>query len=309
MSAAVIFEEYSAESGGREALRRVSFSVSHGEVAALFGKAGAGKSTIALALCGLQSSQSGVLRVLDRSVGRRSAAVQRGVSVGFQSPSYAPELTAQETLDLQAALWRIPRKKRVGRVAYLAHLLGLEALQRTRARELSYGQRIVLEIARALLPEAPVTALDGLLDTLDPDLRNKLIRHVFEVARGEKRAFLIGTGNSEIAELCDKVILLDAGSVLAQGPPEELRTRVPDEVVVVQSVDNPALRRRISERFRVAVREENGEMRFSLPNGDLAAAEILSEMDAQVSCVKVRPRTLHDVVDSFTEPGPEGGRQ
>ena len=299
MSEAIVFEDFSAELDGREVLSRVGFTVANGEVTAVFGRAGSGKSLIVRALCGLLPGSSGNIRVLGRPVVTSPRGLIRSASVGFQPPSYAPELTVQENLELQAALWRIPRRKRTGRAAFLIHLLGLERRQHARAGELSHGWKATLEIARALLPETSVVALDSLLDCVDADVRNKLFRHIFDAARKENRSFLITSACSDVAEICDKVILMDEGSVLAAGTPEELRAEAPDEVIVVQTVDNPVLRRRISERFNVVVQEEGGSLRFSAPQGDLLAADIISECDSQVTCVRVRRQALHEIVDAL----------
>ena len=299
MSEAVVFEDFSAELDGREVLSRVSFSVANGEVTAIFGRSGSGKSLVMRALCGLLPGSSGNVRVLGRPVVTLQQGLTRSAIVGFQSPSYAPELTVQENLELQASLWRVPRRKRAGRIAFLVQLLGLESLQRTRAARLSDGWKATMEIARALLPETSVVAVDSLMDCLDPDVRNRLFRHIFDAARKENRSFLIASACSDIAEICDRVVLMDKGSILATGTPEELRAGAPDEVSVVQTVDNPALRRRISERFNVVVQEEGGSLRFSAPQGDILAADILSECDSQVTCVRVRRQTLHEITDAL----------
>ena len=152
MSEAVVFEDFSAELDGREVLSRVSFSVANGEVTAIFGRSGSGKSLVMRALCGLLPGSSGNVRVLGRPVVTLQQGLTRSAIVGFQSPSYAPELTVQENLELQASLWRVPRRKRAGRIAFLVQLLGLESLQRTRAARLSDGWKATMEIARALLP-------------------------------------------------------------------------------------------------------------------------------------------------------------
>ncbi|MDO8589046.1 MAG: ABC transporter ATP-binding protein [Armatimonadota bacterium] len=301
MSEAVVFEDFSAELAGREVLRRVSFAVASGEVAAVFGRTGSGKSCIALALCDRLTGCGGSARILGRDVAVTfKTPVNRPISIGFQSPCYAPELTVQENLELQSVLWRTPRRKRTGRIAFLMQLLGLEPLQRVRAGKLSDGQKRALEIARALLPETPVVVLDSLLDHIDPDIRNKLFRNLFDSANREKSAFLIATRDAEIAELCDRVVLLDSGRALAADSPENLRANAPDEIVVTQTADNPVLRRRIAERFQVVVREENGGLVFSHPNADLVAAELLSELESQVTCVRVRRQSLYEIVDSLS---------
>ncbi|MDO8683719.1 MAG: ABC transporter ATP-binding protein [Armatimonadota bacterium] len=308
MSEAVVFENYSAEMKGREVLRRASFTVVPGEVAAVFGRPGSGKSCIARTLCGLLKGSAGSVRVLERDVASIASSSTRSVSVGLQTPSFAPDLTVHENLEHQAVLWKIPRRKRTGRIAFLTQVLDLEPVLRTRAGWLSEGQRQILEIGRALLPETPVIVLDSLLDHIDPKTRNTIIRHIFETARKNHTAFLITTTSAEVAELCDKIIILEEGRTLAADTPEDIRATAHDEIVVVQTVDNPLLKKRISERFKVVVREEGGDLKFSLPQGDIAAAELLSELDSQVSCVRVRRQTLYDIAEELAAPEEEWKR-
>jgi ABC-2 type transport system ATP-binding protein len=306
---AIVFEDFSAELAGREVLRRVTFRVSSGEVAAVFGRTGSGKTCIANVLCGRLAGSSGSARMLGRDVAVTfKTHLNRPVSVGFQSPSLAPELTVAENLELQASMWRSPRQRRANRIAFLRQLLALERLRHVRAGKLSHGEKCALEIAKALLPEAHIIVIDSLLDRVDPHLRNKVFRDMFETARKEGSAFLVTTNDPEVAELCDKIILLESGRALAADSPENLRAEAPDEMMLVQTADNPVLRRRISERFQVVVRDESGGLVFSVPNGDLAAAEILSELESQVACVRVRRQSLYEIIDSLAASMDQGRR-
>jgi ABC-type multidrug transport system ATPase subunit len=307
MSDAIVFEDFSAELAGREVLRRASFCVSAGEVAAVFGRTGSGKSCIANALCGRLAGTAGSARMLGREVAVTfKAHLNRPVSVGFQSPSFAPELTVQENLELQASIWRYPRRKRTNRIIAVRQLLALETLQDVRAGKLSQGEKSALEIARALLPEAQIVVIDSLFDHVDPQLRNKVFRDMFETARTQSAAFLVMTNDPGVAELCDKIILMDSGRTLAADTSENIQAGAPDETLLVQTIDDPTLRRRIAERFQVVVREESGGLVFSVPKGDLAAAEILSELESQVSCVRVRRQSLYEIIDSLSASQNEG---
>lgn len=299
MIESIAFEDVSAELAGQDVLRRVSFAVAPGEIAAVFGGAGSGKSSLLHVLCGLLAPSSGVVRVLDRPVTSLYKRVSRAVSLGMQSPCFAPELSVQENLELQAALWGVPWRKRINRVAFVSRLLGLDTLQRIRASRLSDGQKKALEIARALIPDATVVALDSLVDYLDPNVRGPLFRYFFETARKDLTTFLISTSSPDVAEMCDRVVMLRAGQAVGVATPEEIHSNAPDSVVVVRTADNPLLRRKISERFQVVVREDNDGLRFSLPNGDQAAAEILSSSDSQVACIRVRRQNLFEILDSL----------
>jgi ABC-type multidrug transport system ATPase subunit len=186
----------------------VSFSVASGSVTALVGPNGSGKTTLLRVVAGLMRPTAGSLSV--------GVDVDRPIGYLPQNPDFRPVFTVRETLEFYADLLSADVD-----VDAAIENVGLTAAADRRVDALSGGMRRLLGIAQATLGDPPVVLLDEPTGDLDP----RMTEYIFEVIDGLSgggTAILLATHNVTGAERADDVLLLDRGSIVAEGPPDEL---------------------------------------------------------------------------------------
>ncbi len=221
--------------GARPAVVDLSFTVAPGECLGLLGPNGAGKSTTIKMLLGLALPSAGTLSVLGIPMTPRSAgAIKARLGVVQQDDSLDPDLTVEMNLLVYASYFGIGRSEAARRAAALIAAAELDDYRHAPIRTLSGGMRRRLMLGRALINEPALLVLDEPTTGLDPQAR----RLVWERIRARKRAgttILLTTHYMEEAtQLCDRLIIVDHGRILAEGrAPELITERVGSEVVEV----------------------------------------------------------------------------
>jgi ABC-2 type transport system ATP-binding protein len=205
------------------ALAGVSFHVRPGEVLGLLGPNGAGKTTTLHVLLGVVRPSAGAVRLFghDPHDGTKRALAR----VGFASPEALMDwrLTIEENLRVYAALYGVGRDA----IARAIVTLGLGNLARSRFGDLSLGQQTRAGLARALLHEPDLLILDEPTSSLDPDIAEKT-RRTLEAIRRERGLTILYTSHNmaEVEQMCDRVVFLHHGRVVAEGSPLEVSRRI-----------------------------------------------------------------------------------
>jgi len=237
--------------GARLALDGATLSVARGEIFALLGPNGGGKTTLFRILATLLRATSGTFRVdgLDPAVDVR--AVRRKLGVVFQAPGLDRKLTVKENLALQGALLSLPGAVLSVRISELLRTFRLEDRAGDLVETLSGGLARRVEIAKALLAAPPVLLLDEPSTGLDPGARRDLTALLAELAKGGT-AVLLTTHLFDEADAAHRIGILDRGRLVALGAPAALKAEVGGDVVTVEAReegDAPALAGEIEARF------------------------------------------------------------
>jgi ABC-2 type transport system ATP-binding protein len=237
--------------GARLALDGATLSVARGEIFALLGPNGGGKTTLFRILATLLRATSGTFRIdgLDPAVDVR--AVRRRLGVVFQSPGLDRKLTVKENLALQGALLNMSGPLLSSRIDSLLGTFSIRDRAGDLVETLSGGLARRVEIAKALLAAPPVLLLDEPSTGLDPGARRDLTTLLAELARGGT-AVLLTTHLFDEADAAHRIGILDRGRLVALGAPAALKAEVGGDVVTVEAREDggaPALAREISERF------------------------------------------------------------
>jgi ABC-2 type transport system ATP-binding protein len=205
------------------ALDGISFELRSGEVLGLLGPNGAGKTTTLHILLGLVRPTAGCVRLFGRDPhDGTKAALER---VAFASPEALMDwrLTVEENLRVYAAIYGAPRIA----VARAIDALELREQARVRFGDLSLGQQTRAGLARALLNDPDLLVLVEPTSSLDPDIADKTRRFLLDVRRARGLSILYTSHNmAEIEEVCDRVLFLHRGRVVAEGTPLEVSRRV-----------------------------------------------------------------------------------
>jgi ABC-2 type transport system ATP-binding protein len=221
--------------GSTEALHGVELTVAAGEIVGLVGANGAGKTTLVETLATLLLPTAGSAAICGFDVAADAKRVRERIGYApANAHSFYPRLTAAANLRFFAVAAGLPRAEAGRRVAAVAQLVGLDGCGDVRFDRCSEGMMARLSIARALLTDAPVLLLDEPTRSLDPLCQAEIRRFLRVTAAGALgKAVLLVTHNlAEAASVCDRVVILDRGRIVAAAPPAELAARGGIETVL-----------------------------------------------------------------------------
>lgn len=213
--------------GGLQALRTVSLAIEPGALVALLGPNGAGKTTLFDIVSGLARPTSGTVRLdgadLARLPPHRIAAL--GVGRTFQIARLFPDLAVLDNVLVGVTFGRAGRRGRATarrQAERLLAVVGLRDKAATHARALSLGEQKRLELACALGPEPRLLLLDELASGLPPRGREEVVRFYGRLRERGLTVFAIEHSFGVLTELADRVLVLDQGELVADGPSREV---------------------------------------------------------------------------------------
>jgi len=260
-----------------EALRGISFDVHHGEVVGLLGPNGAGKTTTIKILATLLLPDSGDAFIEGYSVVKEPHKVRECIGVMLTvEKGFYPMLTGKENLEYFGRLYGLKGnylKKRVEEILDLVGLKELGAADRI-YEEYSLGMRARLSLARALLPNPPILLLDEPTLGLDPPSARRIRELVKNLVRKDGKAVLYTTHNMFEAEIiCDRILLIDKGVIIASGTPAELKKLVRGFRAIVLK-----LREEVIANKLIKILNTSGYEKISkIKEGELVNVKILVE--------------------------------
>jgi ABC-2 type transport system ATP-binding protein len=220
--------------GDVQAVRGVSFNVEEGEVFGLLGPNGAGKTSTVEIMEGLRTADSGRVSVCGLDPQKNPRELKHQIGAALQSTSLPDKLRVIEALRLFASFYRRHRSPEE-----LLKRFGLEEKRNTFYNQLSGGQKQRLALAMALVNDPKVLFFDEPTAGLDPQVRRE-IYDIIEELRREKKTIVMTTHYIEEAErLCDRVAIVDHGTVIALGTPRELKERSGDKTRLEVRLSRP----------------------------------------------------------------------
>ncbi len=286
--------------GDRVALDGVSFRVERGELFALLGPNGGGKSTLFRILSTLVRAGGGAARVAGHDVAREPAAVRRRLGVVFQHPSVDALLTVDENLVHHGHLYGLSGRALRTAVDGALARLGLAERRRDRVGSLSGGLMRRVELAKAFLVGADVLLLDEPTTGLDPRARREFLVHLRELRDAGGLTAVLTSHDMDEAERCDRVAVLDRGRLVALGTPDELKAEVGGDVLVVQTAAPEALRDRVRGRFGIDGQLVDGTLRLERARGHELVRDLIEAFPSEIRSVTFGKPTLEDVFVRLT---------
>ncbi|MBO5939278.1 MAG: ABC transporter ATP-binding protein [Clostridia bacterium] len=228
--------------GDVRAVRDLSFSVGEGEFFAFLGENGAGKSTTIHILCGQLPKDCGRVVIDGVDLDKDPFAIKEKLGVVFQSSVLDAPLSVYDNLASRAALYGICGEEFRKRLSELSAMLDLGDLLKRRVGKLSGGQRRRIDIARALLHRPKILILDEPTTGLDPKTRKLLWGVIDGLRKTEKTTVFLTTHYMEEAAEADHVVILDNGSLIAEGSPLELKNAYTGDFITLYGVDEEGVR-------------------------------------------------------------------
>ncbi len=209
------------------AVDHLTFEVRRGEIFGLLGPNGAGKTTTFRMLCGLLPATSGTLRVAGVDLRQARASARQRIGYVAQKFSLYGQLTVTENLEFFGGAYGLGGRRKAERLAWSLDQFELGDLARLPAGQLPGGYKQRLAMAAALLHEPETLFLDEPTSGADPLARREFWRRITALAQTGVTV-IVTTHFMEEAEYCDRVVILDAGELLAQGTPAEIRRHAPE---------------------------------------------------------------------------------
>ncbi len=224
-----------------KAVDGINFSVNKGEFIALLGPNGAGKTTTVEMIEGIQKQTNGTISISGLNWAANESKLHQIISLSLQETRFIDKLTVKETVQLFASFYKLPRT----RIDEVIEIVALSEKRKSYVENLSGGQRQKLALAIALLNKAPLLLLDEPTTGLDPTARREIWNILMSLKKEQKTSLILTTHYMEEAEyLCDRIIIMDKGKILAQGTLEELLSaNNSKEIIEFSTVGN------ISEQF------------------------------------------------------------
>ena len=292
--------------GDIEAVSGIDLAISPGEIFGFLGPNGAGKSTTVRMLTTLLRPTSGKALVAGFDVVRDADSVRRSIGVALQDAAIDPLMTGRELLRLQATLHGMPKADALERGQRLLDTVGMAGAADRRVGTYSGGMRRRLDLALALLHDPQVLFLDEPTTGLDPNSRVSIWDEVRKLNREFGTTVFLTTQYMEEADrLAGRIAIIDGGSIVAEGTPNELKARVGDPTLTIslRRPDDKLQAEAVLLPFGPAAPESDGAIGVRLAGGAGEVAAVVRAFDEahiEVDSLELHMPSLDDVFQIAT---------
>jgi ABC-2 type transport system ATP-binding protein len=296
-------KSFRSKRGPIEAVRGVSFEVGRGEIFGFLGPNGAGKTTTLRMLTTLLPIDSGSASVAGIDVARRPKQVRS--RIGYVSQLGGADLlaTGRENLILQGRLYGGDLASVTARAQMLMEVLDLSEFADRRVRTYSGGQRRRLDVALGIVHEPDVLFLDEPSTGLDPQNRAHLWDHVRGLRERGTTIFLTTHYLEEADALCDRLMIMDHGDIVAEGTPRDLKRQVSGDSVLLSVHDEDGALTRAqqliaAEPYVHEITAEGDRLHLYVEDGSAALPGLLRLLDGErilLKSISLSEPTLDDV--------------
>jgi polar amino acid transport system ATP-binding protein len=226
--AALRIENLKKSYGAMPVLKGIDLSVEQGDVVAVIGRSGSGKSTMLRCINGLEHFESGSIEVVGHKVSTSTAALRalrKEVGMVFQSYNLFPHLNVAENITLAPRVVKnLPRTEMAGLVHDVLSRVGLAEKAGAYPDELSGGQQQRVAIARSLAMKPKVMLFDEVTSALDPELTGEVLKTIAELAKAGMTMVLVTHEMGFARKVANRTVFMNEGRIWEEGPSEELFT-------------------------------------------------------------------------------------
>ena len=281
--------------GDRKALNGVSFEVRQGEIFALLGPNGGGKTTLFKILSTALTPSSGTAKLLGFDIRTQANDVRRRIGIVFQNPSLDKKLTVLENLRYHGQLYGLRGAALTDRVNEMMDRLMIADRAGNLVETLSGGLARRVELAKGLLHRPEVLILDEPSVGLDPGARRDLWLYLQNLREKENVTILVTTHLVDEGDRSDHVLVLNLGQVVAMGTPDSLKREIGGDVISITTRDAEKLSAAIRQKFSVTPTIVNGTLRVEKEQGHTFIGHVVDAFPEMVDSVSLSKPTLEDV--------------
>jgi ABC-2 type transport system ATP-binding protein len=293
----------SGRKGTVEAVRGVDLAVGENQIFGFLGPNGAGKTTTMRMLSTLLAPTSGQATICGYDLMRESGKVRRQIGYVGQKGGAEPVETGRENLLLQGQLYGMSKASAKQRAAELIGALDLEPFADRQVRTYSGGQRRRLDIALGMMHRPRLLFLDEPTTGLDPQSRARIWDEVRRLHDSGMTIFLTTHYMDEADGLCDRLAIIDNGTIVSEGSPNALKQQIAGDLISLGLKDGDAALARVKERlgtqpFVREVQKTDAGLLIAVDRGEEVLPDVLRLLDSsgtQIRTVTLARPTLDDV--------------
>ena len=286
--------------GNFTAVDNISFSLKEGEILGLLGPNGAGKTTTIQMLLGVMESTNGEIFYFNKTFKQYREQILKNINFSSGYISLPWLLTIEEILDVFARLYEIPDKKK--RIQRLMAIFEIEDLLKKQFYQLSSGQRTTVLLVKAFINYPKIILLDEPTASLDPDIAKK-VREFLKKEREEFNVSMLFTSHNmpEVEELCDRIIFINHGRIVAQGTPAEIAKQIKDTRVQLLVSRDTAKAVSFLKKNGLKIKQNNYYLTITIPEKDIASLlDTLARQNIVYEEISIEKPDLEDFFLSMT---------
>jgi len=291
-------DQLSHNYGDRLALDNLSFAVQPAEIFGLLGPNGSGKTTLFRILSTLMVPTGGVARIEGFDVAREPNRARQQTGIVFQARSLDLKLTVAENLKHQGHLYGLRGETLKQRSHEVLSRVGLSDRANEYVETLSGGMQRRVELAKGLIHSPAVLLLDEPSTGLDPGARRDMWQYLRTLRDQEGVSVLVTTHLMEEAEHCDRLAILNQGTLVALGTPAQLKLAIGGDVLLF-TTSNPEAARSLAERMAVRFGVEasvlGNSVRVERPEGHRLVTSVVEAFPGEIDGISVARPSLEDV--------------
>tara|TARA_A100001037_G_scaffold299312_1_gene324658 strand:- start:55860 stop:56795 length:936 start_codon:yes stop_codon:yes gene_type:complete len=293
---AISVKSLSFSYGQKIALNNFSCEVRKGEIFALLGPNGGGKTTLFKILATLLPLQKGSVNIFNLGLTDSPQEIRKFIGVVFQNPSIDLKLTVKENIIHHGRLFNITGKTLLHRMEKNLEHFNLNERKNDLAENLSGGLRRRLELSKTLITKPKILLLDEPSTGLDPAVRIDLSTELKRLRREEKTTIVITTHHMDEAERCDRVGIIHEGKLIAKGMPEELKKEISNDIVVKIETNIPKeLQNHISDKLRLNSTISDESLYINTTKNNDSIHKLYGLFSDQIQSITFSQPSLEDV--------------
>lgn len=281
-----------------KAVDDISFKVKKGQLYGFLGVNGAGKSTTINMLCTLLPRQEGEVTICGHRLGKEDREIRSKIGVVFQDNTLDNRLTIKENLVIRAGLYHNNNKEIMANLDYVCDVLGIGDLLKRQFNKLSGGQKRRCEIARALMNRPELLFLDEPTTGLDPQTRQSVWSSIEALQKEVGMTVFLTTHYMEEAAKAQYISIMEAGKLVANGTPFELKEKYAHDILKLVPQDFDELAKVLNEQ-NISSEKRTNHIRVIIQDS-LHGLEILNRVKEYLKSYEVIQGTMDDVFLNIT---------
>jgi multidrug/hemolysin transport system ATP-binding protein len=281
-----------------KAVDDISFTVKRGQLYGFLGVNGAGKSTTINILCTLLKGNEGQVKISGYELGQDDREIRKRIGVVFQENCLDERLTVKENLIIRAALYNNSSYSIENNLNFVCEVLNIGDLLNRQFYKLSGGQKRRCELARGLMNRPEILFLDEPTTGLDPQTRQNVWNCIEALRNEENMTVFLTTHYMEEAAKAQYISIIDAGKLVANGTPSELKNRYTHDIIKLIPLDLEELQKQLEQ---MGIEYEIKSNHFQIIISDsLSGLDLLIDIKDHLKSFEVIQGTMDDVFLNIT---------
>ncbi|WP_010232881.1 daunorubicin resistance protein DrrA family ABC transporter ATP-binding protein [Clostridium arbusti] len=234
MSNIIEVKNFTKKFGNFVAVDNISFDVEEGSIFGFLGSNGAGKSTTINALCTILDKTEGDVKINGYDISKQKDKVRNEIGLVFQESTLDSKLTVEENLKFHCEFYNVPKNEIKERINFVLNLVDLTNWRKAPVGSLSGGMKRRVELARGLVHYPKVLFLDEPTTGLDPQTRANIWSYIYKLQKEKNITIFLTTHYMDEAEICNKVAIMNHGSIVAYDTPYNLEKQYTSNVTKIK---------------------------------------------------------------------------